>query len=81
MARMLRSEADYIGKGKDREGTELLSALYIPVRRSSGHDDGVMLEDGTAVGHVTSGSYCLSVGHSVALAYVKLKLLTMRNSS
>ena len=73
MGWMLRSEADYIGKGKDREGTELLIALSIPGRRSARHDDVVMLEDGTEVGHVTSGSYCPSVGHSVALAYVKVE--------
>lgn len=73
MGWMLRSEADYVGKGKDREGTELLIALSIPGRRSARHDDVVTLEDGTEVGHVTSGSYCPSVGHSVALAYVKIE--------
>ncbi|KAF1077701.1 glycine cleavage system aminomethyltransferase GcvT [Halodesulfovibrio sp. MK-HDV] len=73
MGWMLRSEAEYVGKGKDREGTELLIALSIPGRRSARHDDVVTLEDGTEVGHVTSGSYCPSVGHSVALAYVKIE--------
>lgn len=73
MGWMLRSEADYIGKGKDREGTELLIALSIPGRRSARHDDVVTLEDGTEVGIVTSGSFCPSVGHSVALAYVKIE--------
>ena len=68
---MLRSDADYIGKGKDKEGAELLIPLAIQGRRSARHHDVVTLEDGTEVGVVTSGSYCPSVGHSVALAYVK----------
>ena len=71
MGWMLRSEAEYIGKGKDREGTEELIPLSIPGRRSARHHDVVTLEDGTEVGVVTSGSYCPSVKHSVALAYVK----------
>ena len=71
MGWMLRSDADYIGKGKDKEGAELLIPLAIQGRRSARHHDVVTLEDGTEVGVVTSGSYCPSVGHSVALAYVK----------
>lgn len=66
---LLKSEADYVGKGKDREGDTRLIALSIAGRRSARHHDKVTI-DGEDVGVVTSGSFCPSVGHAVCLAYV-----------
>ncbi|MFV0421601.1 glycine cleavage system aminomethyltransferase GcvT [Oleidesulfovibrio sp.] len=68
---MLKSEADYIGKGADKEIREQLVALTIPGRRSARHHDPVTLPDGQEVGIVTSGSFAPSVGCAVALAYIK----------
>ena len=49
----------------------MLVPLAIPGRRAARHGDAVALPDGTVVGVVTSGSFAPSVGHAVALAYVK----------
>jgi len=68
---MLTNAADYVGKGRDREVREVLVPLAIPGRRAARHGDAVALPDGTVVGVVTSGSFAPSVGHAVALAYVK----------
>lgn len=68
---MLKSEADYVGKGKDREIKEKLVALSIPGRRSARHDDIVLSESGEEIGRVTSASFAPSLGHSIALAYLK----------
>ena len=68
---MLTNTVDYVGKGRDREVREVLVPLAIPGRRAARHGDAVALPDGTVVGVVTSGSFAPSVGHAVALAYVK----------
>lgn len=68
---MLTNTVDYVGKGRDREVREMLVPLAIPGRRAARHGDAVALPDGTVVGVVTSGSFAPSVGHAVALAYVK----------
>lgn len=73
MGWLLKSPAAYIGKGKDAEVREMLIPLTIPGRRAARHNDVVCLPDskgGKEVGIVTSGSFCPSVGNSVALAYV-----------
>lgn len=73
MGWLLKSPAAYIGKGKDAEVREMLVPLTIPGRRAARHHDVVCLPEakgGKEVGVVTSGSFCPSVGHSVALAYV-----------
>ncbi len=67
---MLKSEAAYCGKGFDREVRERLVALNMEGRRAARQGDPVLL-DGEEVGRVTSGSFGPSVGHAIALAYVK----------
>lgn len=69
---MLTSEADYVGKGADREIRRALVALTIEGRRSARHGDAVVLADApdTVVGEVTSGSFAPSLNYCIALAYV-----------
>lgn len=67
---LLTSEAEYVGKGADRKVDTLLTALCIEGRRSARHGDAVTLLSGEEVGIVTSGSFCPSVGHALALAYI-----------
>ncbi len=66
---LLVSEAEYPGKGKDREINRRLVPLAIPGRRSARHNDKVLLNDKEA-GLVTSASFAPSLGHAIALAYV-----------
>jgi len=73
MGWLLKSPAAYTGKGKDATVREMLIPLTIPGRRAARHYDVVCLPEskgGKEVGVVTSGSFCPSVGNSVALAYV-----------
>ncbi len=67
---LLKSEAQYVGKGADQRVAEQLIGLQIDGRRSARHDDLVFLPSGEQVGRVTSGSFGPSVGHAIALAYV-----------
>jgi aminomethyltransferase len=68
---MLASAADYVGKDKAFGVREKLVALSIEGRRSARHHDKVCLPDGREVGVVTSGSFSPTLGHSIALAFVK----------
>lgn len=68
---MLTSEADYIGKAHVSEVREKLIGLALEGRRSARHGDILLNADGVEVGRVTSGSYCPSIGHAAALAFVK----------
>ncbi len=71
MSWLLKSPVSYVGKGHDTTVREMLIPLVMEGRRAARHHDVVCLADGeTEVGVVTSGSFCPSVGHSVALAYV-----------
>lgn len=71
-AGMLNSEANYIGKDNALKVREQLVALSIEGRRSARHDDPVLLQQNAQqVGKVTSASFCPTLGHAVALAYVK----------
>lgn len=70
-AGMLTSAADYVGKPHVGNVREKLVALSIEGRRSARHYDKVCLPGGEEVGMVTSGSFSPTLGHSVALAYVK----------
>lgn len=67
---LLKSPAEYTGKGKDLEIRERLVALAMDGRRAARHDNPVLLPSGERVGRVTSGSFAPSLGHAVALAYV-----------
>ena len=73
---MLTSTAEYVGKAKAFGVRESLVALSIEGRRSARHYDKVCLPDGQEVGVVTSGSFSPTLGHSVALAYVKADAAT-----
>lgn len=68
---LLRSKAEYVGKGADREVREKLVGLKLEGRRSARHHDRVLLDSGQDVGVVTSGSFAPSLGYSVALASIK----------
>ncbi|WP_243359435.1 glycine cleavage system aminomethyltransferase GcvT [Fundidesulfovibrio terrae] len=68
---MLTSTADYVGKDKVFTVREKLVALSIEGRRSARHHDKVCLPGGEEVGVVTSGSFSPTLGHSIALAFVK----------
>ncbi|AMK11809.1 glycine cleavage system aminomethyltransferase GcvT [Pseudodesulfovibrio indicus] len=67
----LKKESEYIGKSGLGRVDESLIPLSIEGRRTARHHDQVCLPDGTPVGVVTSGSFAPSLGHCVALAYVK----------
>jgi aminomethyltransferase len=67
----LKKETDYIGKsGLDKIGESLI-ALSIEGRRTARHNDEVLLPGGERTGIVTSGSFAPSLGHCIALAYVR----------
>ena len=67
----LKKESDYIGKSGLAEVNESLIPLTIEGRRTARHHDKVCLASGEEVGFVTSGSFGPTLGHCVALAYVK----------
>lgn len=67
----LKKESDYIGKSGLAEVKESLIALTIEGRRTARHHDEVLLPGGEKTGVVTSGSFAPSLGHCIALAYVK----------
>ncbi|BBD07642.1 glycine cleavage system aminomethyltransferase GcvT [Desulfovibrio ferrophilus] len=71
MGFFLKSETDYIGKAHGMDVRVSLVPLALEGRRAARHDDPVFLPSGEEVGHVTSGSFAPSLGHSVALAYIK----------
>lgn len=68
---LLSSPAEYVGKGEDREVRQRLIPLALEGRRSARTHDIVLSTDGVEVGEVTSGSFAPSLGHAVALAYIK----------
>jgi aminomethyltransferase len=70
-AGMLTSAADYIGKAGAAQVRETLVPLAIAERRSARHQDQVLSASGELVGVVTSGSFAPSLGHSIALAFIK----------
>ncbi|MDL2307679.1 glycine cleavage system aminomethyltransferase GcvT [Desulfovibrio sp. OttesenSCG-928-C06] len=68
---MLTSEADYAGKAGAFKVREVMTAMTIPGRRSARHGNIVLGPDGQQIGEVTSGSFSPTLGHSIALAYIK----------
>lgn len=69
----LKKKTDYIGKDGLQNTREKLIPLTIEGRRSARHNDEVYC-GGTRIGYVTSGSFCPSLGHCVALAYVAAEM-------
>lgn len=67
----LKKESEYIGKSGLGEVKESLIALTIEGRRTARHHDEVLLPSGEKTGVVTSGSFAPSLGHCIALAYVR----------
>ncbi|CCH47681.1 glycine cleavage system aminomethyltransferase GcvT [Pseudodesulfovibrio piezophilus] len=67
----LKKESDYIGKSGLTQKNEALIALSIDGRRTARHNDPVFLPSGEKTGIITSGSFAPSLGHCIALAYVK----------
>jgi aminomethyltransferase len=67
----LKKETDYIGKSGLGTVRQSLVPLIIEGRRTARHYDEVYLPSGEKTGFVTSGSFAPSLGHCVALAYVR----------
>ncbi|MCJ2163831.1 MULTISPECIES: glycine cleavage system aminomethyltransferase GcvT [unclassified Pseudodesulfovibrio] len=67
----LKKETNYIGKSGLDKVRESLIALSIEGRRTARHNDEVLLPNGERTGIVTSGSFAPSLGHCIALAYVR----------
>jgi aminomethyltransferase len=67
---LLTSPADFIGKSALPLVRERLIGLALEGRRSARHHDPVLRGD-EIVGRVTSGSFAPSLGHAIALAYVR----------
>jgi aminomethyltransferase len=68
---LVGKEKPFTGKLAFATVRERLIPLALEGRRSARHYDKVVLPDGAEVGMVTSGSFGPSLGHCVALAYVK----------
>lgn len=67
----LKKESEYIGKSGLDTVKESLVALTIEGRRTARHHDEVLLPGGEKTGVITSGSFAPSLGHCIALAYVR----------
>lgn len=67
----LKKETDYIGRAGLGTVRQMLVPLVIEGRRTARHYDEVHLPSGEKTGFVTSGSFAPSLGHCVALAYVR----------
>lgn len=67
---LLTKTTPFTGQKAMETVRERLIPLALAGRRSARHYDPLHLPDGTKVGMVTSGSFCPSLGHCVALAYV-----------
>ncbi|QGY41211.1 glycine cleavage system aminomethyltransferase GcvT [Pseudodesulfovibrio cashew] len=67
----LKKETDYIGKSGLGNAKVSLIPLTIEGRRTARHHDEVLLASGEKTGVVTSGSFAPSLGHCIALAYVR----------
>lgn len=75
----VKSTADFTGKaGAFRRDTRLI-ALSVAGRRSARTHDAVCLASGEQVGEVTSGSFAPSLGHAIALAYVRAAAAEEKN--
>ncbi len=68
---LLGKKTPFIGQAALAQVREKLIALTLPGRRSARHYDTLHLPGGEQVGVITSGSFAPSLGHCVALAYVR----------
>lgn len=68
---LLTKTSPFIGQAGLATVREKLIPLSLEGRRSARHYDTLHLPDGTQVGMVTSGSFCPTLGHCVAMGYVK----------
>jgi len=68
---LLGKKTTFIGQDALANVRQRLVALEVPGRRSARHYDVVCLPGGEEVGVVTSGSFAPSLGHCIALAYVR----------
>jgi aminomethyltransferase len=68
---LLGKKTPFLGQQALANVRQRLIALEVPGRRSARHYDLVVLPGGEEVGVVTSGSFAPSLGHCVALAYVR----------
>jgi len=68
---LLGKKTTFIGQDGLANVRQRLVALEVPGRRSARHYDVVCLPGGEEVGVVTSGSFAPSLGHCIALAYVR----------
>jgi aminomethyltransferase len=62
----------FVGKGATTpaDGARVLVGLTAEGRRAGRAGYAVVLEDGTAVGEITSGALSPTLGHPIAMAYV-----------
>ncbi len=67
----LKKETEYMGKAGLGKVREKLVPLSIQGRRTARHGDDVCLPSGEKTGVITSGSFSPSLGHCIALAYVR----------
>ena len=67
----IKSPAEFVGKAWAFSVRSRLIPLSVAGRRSARTHDPVFLPSGEQVGEVTSGSFAPSLGHAIALAYVR----------
>ncbi|WP_045214823.1 glycine cleavage system aminomethyltransferase GcvT [Desulfonatronovibrio magnus] len=75
---VLKSASRYQGKGHALKISERLTGLTIKGRRTPRHSDRVFVHDKEA-GIVTSGSFAPSLGHCIALAYIRREFESEEN--
>ncbi|MBU1611481.1 MAG: glycine cleavage system aminomethyltransferase GcvT, partial [Proteobacteria bacterium] len=68
---LMKKEIAYTGKAGLDVQREILVPLTIAGRRSARHDDLVLDASGSEIGRVTSGSFSPTLGHCLALAYIR----------
>ena len=68
---LLGKEGEFVGKAGLGRVDEVLVPLTIEGRRTARTHDEVLDADGKRIGEVTSGSFAPTLGHCLALAYVK----------
>jgi aminomethyltransferase len=67
---LLKKESDFVGKSGLKNVRQHLVPLSIKGRRAARHNDKLLTATGEPAGHITSGSFAPTLGHSIALAWV-----------